>query len=66
MSNAAPTTKRLWLWMALLVALLIGLAGGILRGSAGGDLVDAVFAGGKAFSTAATLCLAVLTAVRSR
>lgn len=69
MSNAAstpPTTKRPWLWMTLLFALLIALAGGILRSATGGGLADAILTGGKAFSATVTLCLTVIMAFRSR
>jgi hypothetical protein len=69
MSKAAPTpptTRRLWLWLTLLFALLIALAGGILRSTTGGSLADAILTGGKAFTATVTLCLTVLTAFRSR
>lgn len=67
MSKAAPpppATRRLWLWLTLLFALLTALVGGFLRTATGGGLADALLTGGQTFTATVTLCLTLLTAFR--
>ncbi|KOV32373.1 hypothetical protein ADK60_14060 [Streptomyces sp. XY431] len=70
MSSQHPTTntssqaRGLWVLVAALVSLIIGIVVGILTSVDGMSVVGAILCGGTAFGGSMTLALLVLAALR--
>ncbi|MEV4012503.1 hypothetical protein AB0J35_18545 [Nonomuraea angiospora] len=62
--NGPGAAWSLWLAVAGLFSLVIGLVAGILKSQTGAGLAESTLMSGGAFATAMALCLAVLAAAR--